>query len=365
MHKQRTEKLLALLSETESQGVLIQKPSNMRWLSGYTGEGALLITDNLWAVVTDFRYTEQAEMQAPDYKVFITTPEDKEPKVVAGLLAEMGIKTLCFEDDYLTVKGMKLQQEAAPDVSFVPVDRKPEKLREIKDESEIALIEKACGVTCQAYDYIVGYIKGKIAKSHRVRLTEIQVRNELESALIRFGADRPAFDSIVATGANGSLPHAIPGDRVIRRGHMLTMDFGAKIGGYCADMTRTVAIGEIDAESRKIYDTVLRAQLMALDLIRPGADCREVDRLARTFIGEAGYEGRFGHGLGHSLGLDIHEPPRLSTISEDTLAAGMVVTDEPGIYIPGQCGCRIEDTVLVTEDGCRRLTTADKELMIL
>ena len=361
MFKQRTERLVTLLSETGAQGVLIQKPSNMRWLSGYTGEGALLITNDLWAVVTDFRYTEQAEMQAPDYKVFMTTPEEKEPKVVARLLADTGIGRLNFEDDFLTVKGMKELQEAAPDVSFIPVDKKPEKLRQIKDGSEIALIEKACGITCRAYEYILGFISDHLNEG----LTEIMVRNELESALIRFGADKPSFESIVATGANGSLPHAIPGDRVIKRGQMLTMDFGAMVGGYCADMTRTVAIGEINAESRKIYDTVLQAQQLALELIRPGADCREVDGIARSFIEKAGYEGRFGHGLGHSLGLDIHESPRLSSISDDTLAPGMVVTDEPGIYIPGICGCRIEDTVLVTEDGCRRLTTADKELIIL
>jgi len=329
----------------------------MRWLSGYTGEGLLFITEDLRAVVTDFRYVEQAEMQAEEYKVRMTTAEDTPPKVVARLLTEASVNQMCFEDDFLTVKGMKELREAAPNVSFVPIDQKAEKLRQIKDESEIALIEKACRITCQAYEYILGFIKEGF--------TEIQVRNELESALIRFGADKASFDIIVATGANGSLPHAIPGSRTIERGHMLTMDFGARVGGYCADMTRTVAIGALDAESRKIYDTVLKAQLLALDAIRPGINCREVDRIARDFIGEAGYVGRFGHGLGHSLGLDIHEPPRLSTISKDTLKPGMVVTDEPGIYIPGKCGCRIEDTVLVTEDGCRRLTTSDKELIIL
>lgn len=357
MYKKRTERLLALLSETGAQGVLIHKPSNMRWISGYTGEGLLFITESQWVVITDFRYVEQSEIQAKDYMVQMTTAEDTEAKVVARLAANAGIHKISFEDDFMTVKEMQAYHEAAPAVSFVPINQKPEKLRQIKDEGEIERIEKACRITDQAFDYILGFIK--------VGLTEIQLRNELESALIRFGADKPAFDSIIATGTNGALPHAIPGNRVIEHGQLLTMDFGARVDGYCADMTRTVAIGTIDPQSRKIYETVLSAQLLALDAIRPGISCRDVDHIARSFIDEAGYEGRFGHGLGHSLGLDIHESPRFSVKCEDVLQPGIVMTNEPGIYIPGTCGCRIEDTVLVTADGCRRLTNSPKELIIL
>lgn len=357
MYRQRTNRLLTLLGDMGADGVLIHKPSNIRWLSGYTGEGLLLIANGLWAIITDFRYVEQAEIQAKDYTVHMTTAVETHAKVAAALAAGAGISKLAFEDDHVTVKELAALKLAMPEIQFTPLNGKPEKLRVVKDADEIALIAKACEITCQAFEHILGFI--------RAGRTELEVRFELETAMFRFGAEKLAFDSIIATGANGALPHAIPGDRVIERGHMVTLDFGARCGGYCADMTRTVAVGELDAESRRVYDTVLEAQLRALEAIRPGASCREVDHVARSFIGNAGYEGCFGHGLGHSVGLDIHESPRFNTLSEDVLQPGIVITNEPGIYLPGQCGCRIEDTVLVTEDGCQRLTPASKELIIL
>ncbi len=357
MFKQRTERLLSLLKESGAQGALVHKPSNMRYLSGYTGEGLLVLLPGLLSIVTDFRYTEQAQSQAPDFTVHMTSPTVPHEEVAAGLVAQAGIETLAFEDDEVTVRGLQALEKHMPSVKLVPQNRKAEQLRVVKDEGEIALIEKACEISCRAFDHILGFIKPG--------LTELEVRFELENALYRFGGEKLSFDTIIATGANGSLPHAIPGKRVIEKGHMVTMDFGARYGGYCADITRTVAVGTLDDKQRRVYETVLQAQLRALDAIRPGAACREVDRVARTFIDEAGYKGRFGHGLGHSLGLDVHEEPRFNTTSEATLEKGIVITDEPGIYLPGQCGCRIEDTVLVTADGCRRLTPAAKELIIL
>jgi Xaa-Pro aminopeptidase len=351
----RGEKLLELLSAAQIQGALVHKPSNMRYLSGYTGEGLLVLAPGLRAVVTDFRYTEQAEQQAPGYSVHMTDAANTAEQVAAGLLS--GLEVVAFEDDEVTVKGMGKLSEAMPGQRFVPMNRRVETLRQIKDADEIAWIEKACEISCLAFLDMLSFIApGR---------TELEVRFALENALYRHGAEKLAFDTIVATGANGSLPHAIPGNRVIEKGHLVTMDFGARVGGYCADITRTVAVGTLGDKERHVYETVLAAQLLALDAIRPGAICREVDKIARDFIDEAGYKGRFGHGLGHSLGLDIHENPRLSSASDDTLAPGMLMTNEPGIYLPGQCGCRIEDTVLVTEDGCRRLTTAGKELIIL
>lgn len=357
MYKERTDRLLALLKAAGAQGALIHKPSNMRWLSGYTGEGLVLVADGLRAILTDFRYTEQAEQQAPDYTVHMTTAERTAEKLAAELVGAQGAAVLAFEDDEVTVRGMKALTEAMPGVRFVPVDRRVEMLRERKDEEEIALVEKACAISCAAFEHMLGVI--------RPGMTELEIRFALENALYRGGAEKLAFDTIVATGPNGSLPHAIPGNRVVEKGHMVTMDFGARYGGYCADITRTVAVGSLDDKQRHVYDTVLQAQLRALDAIRPGARCSDVDRIARSFIDERGYAGRFGHGLGHAVGLDIHESPRLSPTCGQVLEVGIVITNEPGVYLPGQCGCRIEDTVLVTPDGCRRLTPATKELIIL
>ncbi|MDL2318666.1 Xaa-Pro peptidase family protein [Eubacteriales bacterium OttesenSCG-928-A19] len=354
---QRTDRLLSRLAEAGMQGALVHKPSNIRWLSGYTGEGLLVIAPGLRAIVTDFRYTEQAQQQAPDYTVHMTTATDKHEQVAGRLVREAGLTVVGFEDDEVTVSGFAALEAAMEGVRFLPQRQCAEALRVVKDDGEVALIARACDISCKAFEHVLGVIKPG--------MTELELRLELENAMYRFGAEKMAFDTIIATGANGALPHAIPGDRRIEKGHMVTMDFGAKYGGYCADMTRTVAVGSLDDDKRRVYATVLEAQLRALDAIKPGAACREVDAIARDYIEEQGYAGRFGHGLGHCLGLDIHEDPRFNTISEATLVEGIVITDEPGIYLPGDCGCRIEDTVLVTADGARRLTPASKDLIIL
>ncbi len=312
---------------------------------------------NQKALITLFESSEQAEQQAPDYTVHMTSLTDPHEKVAARLVREAGLRELAFEDDEVTVATFAALQKAMEGVSFAPEKQVVEALRQIKDESEIALIEKACQIASRAFEVILGMIKPG--------MTELEVRFALENEMYSRGAEKIAFDTIIAAGANGALPHAIPGNRTIEKGDLLTMDFGAKVGGYCSDMTRTVAVGKPDDEKRRVYDTVLEAHLLAMDAIRPGASCREVDRVARDHIDAAGYRGRFGHGLGHSLGLDIHEEPRFNTVSKATLEKGVVMTNEPGIYLPGRCGCRIEDTVLVTPDGCRRLTDATKELIIL
>lgn len=357
MGLQRADRLLEALSSLGAEGMIVHDRSNMRWLSGYSGEGLLFVAKGHCAVVTDFRYTEQAEQEAPGFSVRMTTSAMPHEKVLGELAAEAGMKTLAYEENKVTVKGFKALSSAMPTVSFVSAENSVQKLRQIKDAAEIALIEQACRISSAAFDEMLGVIKPG--------MTELDVRLELEMRLYRLGAEKTAFDSIIATGANGALPHAVPGKRVIEKGHMVTMDFGARVGGYCSDMTRTVAVGAMDDTQRKVYDTVLAAQKLAFPAIRPGEKCRAVDKIARDFIDAAGYEGCFGHGLGHSLGLDIHESPRLNTISEDTLACGMILTNEPGIYLHGLCGCRIEDTVLVTEDGARILTPSTKELIIL
>ncbi|HML46107.1 MAG TPA: aminopeptidase P family protein, partial [Clostridia bacterium] len=289
--------------------------------------------------------------------VHMTGTLSEHSQVAYSLLAPEE-RVLAFEDDHVTVSQMRALEAAMPDVRFVPMAQRPETLRAIKDEDEIASITKACEISCLAFEHMLGAIKpGQ---------TETEIRLELETALYRFGADKLAFDTIIAGGANGSLPHAVPGSYRVQKGDFITMDFGARVNGYCSDMTRTVALGAIDTDKRRVYDTVLTAQLRALDALKPGALCKAVDAVARDYIYESGFEGRFGHGLGHCLGLDIHESPRLSMSAGDAvLMPGHVITVEPGIYRPGQDGVRIEDTCLITASGHRRLTPATKELIFL
>lgn len=351
------DKLLASLSLAANEGVLIHKPSNMFYLSGYTGEGLIAACGAFRAIVTDFRYTEQAENQAPGFLVKMIETGVSHVKLASALFAEKGVAAVYFEDDEVTVKAFRAMQEAMPGVEFKPLSGAPEKLREIKDASEIARIEEACAISCKAFEAILPRI--------REGMTEKELQLALDYEMLSLGADGLAFNTIVASGENGSLPHAIPGERKIRRGDMITMDFGAKKGGYCADMTRTVALGEPSAEMRKIYDIVYRAQCECQAALAPGKSCFDIDKLSRDIIYGAGYEGRFGHGLGHAVGIDIHESPRLSPTCRDMLRPGHVITVEPGIYVPGLGGVRIENTCVVTEDGARTLVHAQKELLIL
>lgn len=355
MHTERVDKLLAVLRERGVRGALIHKSSNMRYLSGYTGEGLLVVGEGVRAIVTDFRYTEQAEKQAPSFSVHMTSTGRSHDQIAAELLGD--VNPVAFEDDAITVRAMAALREAFGDKEFVPMNGAVEALREVKDLEEIACIEKACQISCAAFEDILGFI--------RPGVTELEVRFELENAMYRHGAENLAFSTIVASGENGSLPHAIPGTRVLKAGEMITLDYGARYGGYCADITRTVALGKLDADKMRVYETVLEAQMKALEAIRPGVKCSDVDAVARNLIDERGYQGRFGHGLGHSVGLDIHESPNFNGRCGALLRENIVITNEPGIYLPGNCGCRIEDTVAVTSNGCRRLTTATKELINL
>ena len=354
-----SERLLDMLHLGPKSAVLVHDPSNMFYLTeGYSGEGLVYISQERRVIVTDFRYTEQAEKQAPDFEVAMTEKDRKANQVVAGLIQEAGITELRVETNYLSVDSYNdLRAAVGEEVSCVPLAEAPQKLRQIKTPAEVVAIRKACDITSEAFNAILPKI--------REGMTEKELQIELDFTMFRLGAEELAFSTIVASGENGSLPHAIPGSRVIRNGDMITMDFGAKVGHYCADMTRTVALGKPSDEMRKIYETVLRAQSMCEDALAAGKKCFDIDKLARDYIDARGYAGRFGHGLGHSVGIDIHEEPRLNTICHDVLKAGIVITVEPGIYVPGLGGVRIENTCLVKENGCVPLTTADKQLIIL
>ena len=354
-----SDKLLDLLHLGPQAAVVVHDPSNIFYLTeGYSGEGLVFISASRRVIVTDFRYTEQAGRQAPGFEVEMTAKDRKADQVVASLVQDGGITELRAETNYLSVDSFEaLRAAVGEEVSFVPLAEAPQKLRQVKTPTEVLAIRKACDITSEAFSAILPKI--------REGMTEKELQIELDFTMFRLGAEELAFSTIVASGENGSLPHAIPGSRAIRSGDMITLDFGAKVGHYCADMTRTVALGKPSDEMRKIYDTVLRAQSMCEDALAAGRNCFEIDKLARDYIDARGYAGRFGHGLGHSVGIDIHEEPRLSMTCHEVLKAGVVITVEPGIYIPGLGGVRIENTCLVKENGCVPLTTADKQLIIL
>lgn len=353
----RLERMFSLAELTAQEGVLIHKPSNIFYLSGYTGEGLLAAGEGFQAIITDFRYTEQAEKQAPGFQVLMVEKGVTHAVLAAKLFSEHGVKAVRYEDDKVTVRAFERLKKDIPGVEFLPLNGAPEKARRIKEPVELDLIEQACNISCRALDAVLPRI--------RPGMTEKQLQILLDFTMYEMGADALAFDTIVASGVNGSLPHAIPSDKKIEMGDMITMDFGAKKGGYCADMTRTVALGNPSPEMKKIYDTVLLAQKTCEDMLAPGKCCKDIDAEARRIIDGAGYAGRFGHGLGHSVGIDIHEDPRLSLACEDLLEEGHTITVEPGIYVPGLGGVRIENTCAITANGGRTLVHAQKELLIL
>ena len=353
------ERLWAQFRFGPKTAVVVHDPSNMFYLTeGYTGEGLVFLSANKQVIITDFRYTEQAERQAPGFLVEMTDKDRKQARVLCNLLQAEGITELRLETNYLPVDDYQaLKADLPEEVSLLSLDKAPQKLRQVKTPSEVLAIRKACDITSEAFSAILPKI--------REGMTEKELQIELDFTMYRLGADELAFDTIIASGENGSLCHAIPGERTLKKGDMITLDFGAKVNGYCSDMTRTVALGQPSAEMRGVYETVLRAQTLCEEALMAGKVCSEIDRLARDYIDARGFAGRFGHGLGHCVGIDIHEEPRLNQICADILQPGMVITVEPGVYLPGVGGVRIEDTCLVKENGCVPLTTADKQLIIL
>ena len=351
--------LIQALDLAADAAVVVHNPSNMFYLSsGYTGEGVVYISRKTQAIITDFRYTEQAGQQAPAFRCVMTEKGMNHDQWVQKLAQEDGATVFYYEDDYLTVKAFQALRDAVGDgATWLPLAQKPEKLREIKSEEEIRCIREACRITSEAFLKVLPEIReGMTEKELTIRFNYLQ---------LQLGAQGNSFSTICASGENGSLPHAIPSDRKFRKGDMITLDVGCKVGGYCSDMTRTVALGEPSAEMRKVYDTVLEAQRLGREALAPGKSCYEIDKQVRNYIDGQGYVGRFGHGLGHGVGIDIHENPRLSMTCHDTVQVGHILTVEPGIYLPGVGGVRIEDTCLVTPEGNEPLTPATKELIIL
>ena len=349
----RGERLAELVVEKELDQLFISDLVNVRYLTGFTGtNGACLVSRDERVFFTDFRYTERAESEvSPEWE----RPEAEReliPQIVARMKGRVG-----FEDAKLSVRQLaRLEAAATDDVEFVSAGDLVEQLRAVKEPEELERIAAAAELSDGVYRWALE--QGLVGR------TEQDVARAVESRIRELGA-QPSFPPIVATAANGALPHAEPGDREIGSGELVVFDMGSELDGYCSDCTRTFATGEPGDEARAVYKLVLSAQQAGLEAVRPTASGKEVDAVAREMIAESGYGDRFGHGLGHGVGLEVHEGPRLSTTSEDHLFEGNVVTVEPGIYLPGKFGVRIEDLVVVTADGHRNLSGLPKELQVV
>ena len=354
---QRVLKLMERLALDQREAVLVHNPSNMFYLSGYTGEGLVLIGREMQAIITDFRYTEQAEKQAPGFSVEMTEKGVSHEAIVGRLCAEHEIGALYYEDDYLTVRSFESCRKAVPGVEWKSLHEEVQHIRQIKDEDELSRIAEACRITSEAFERLLPEIKEGV--------TEKELALKLEFDMLTHGATGLAFSTIVAAGANGSLPHAVPGDYKVRLGDMITFALGAKYNGYCADMTRTVALGQPSDEMRRVYDIVLQAQLAGIAAAKAGVTGAAIDGAARQVIADAGYGAYFGHSFGHSLGIDIHESPNASPANEKPMPENAVVSAEPGIYLPGKFGVRIEDVMVLRPDGAEIITRAPKALLVL
>ncbi len=354
----RYKKLQKLLAEKKLDAVLVSDGYNMRYLSGFTGAtGYLLITRNSKTLFTDSRYTIAANAQAPDYTVVEVDAARDYCKFLNQVLTAEKIETLGFEANqvrYSTYEGLKARLLVK---ELVPLGGELADLRRIKTAEEIELHRQAEHIGDLAFE--------EILKELKPGMTELEVAAKLEYIMKMNGADKLSFESIVASGINSSKPHAEPGNKKIEAGDFVTMDFGCVYKGYCSDMTRTVVVGKASEKQKEIYATVLRAQQAVLDMLKPGMPGKAYDKVARDVIYGAGYEGYFGHGLGHGVGLEIHENPRFSMIEEDIIEAGMIMTVEPGIYLPDFGGVRIEDMVVMTADGYDNLTHSRKDLIEL
>lgn len=349
----KIKKVREILSEKDLDAVLVMSAHNRRYLSDFTGSaGSVIVTQDEAILVSDFRYKAQGQEQAKNLN-FVLQKGGHLPFVIE-LLESKGIKKLGFEGHLTTYNTY-----AELDKSFelTPLTAEIEKIRMVKSDDEVAVIQKACDIADKTYEHILTFVKAG--------MTELDVKNELERKMRELGASGASFDIIVASGARGALPHGVASDKVIEDGDMVTLDFGALYNGYISDITRTFAVGKPSDEMKKVYDVVLESQLLALEKIKPGMKASEADAVSRDVIASHGYGENFGHSLGHGIGLEVHEGPGIASSVDTILEEGMCITIEPGIYIDGVGGVRIEDDCLVTKDGLKRLTNSSKELFIL
>jgi len=349
-------KIAAQLNARGLDAMLITSEPGEFYAMGFHGEGAALITPDKTWYYTDSRYIESAQALISGAEVILWTSGSGYRKQIAELVKVRGIAKLGFEEQYMSVAGYD-QWTKDVEAEFVPASQLLTDLRMVKDADELAAMREAQRITDEALLEILNFIKPG--------LTEQEVAARLTYIMARKGAERNSFDPIVACGANGSKPHAVPSEAVIQKGQFVTMDFGCKVGGYCSDMTRTVAIGQPSEEMELVYHTVLKAQLAGIAAAHAGVTGKEVHEAGAKVIADAGYGDYFGHGFGHSLGIEIHEDPGFHTRNDKPIPAGALLSAEPGIYLPGKFGVRIEDVIMLTEDGCIDLTHSPKQLIIL
>jgi Xaa-Pro aminopeptidase len=347
-----------IMKEKQVDAVLVSERYNMNAISRFSNDtGVLYISDSRKVLLTDSRYSTQAREESVGFEVVEVAGEKNYDWYLAEFVKADQVKRLGFEEDVLTVASFRKKQEAVPGIEWVPMEGSLATLREVKTEEELRYLEKAEAIGDAAFSYILGELK--------VGVTELEIAAKLEYFMKMNGASGVSFDPIVASGFHSAMPHAVPSEKKLEKGDFVTMDFGCIYKGYCSDMTRTVVMGKASDKQKEIYQIVLEAQQAGLEAIREGVTGGFVDKAARDVIAGAGYGEYFGHSLGHSVGLFIHETPGMFPNSTAVLKANMIETVEPGIYIPEFGGVRIEDMVVVRKDGYKNLTHSDKQLLEL
>jgi Xaa-Pro aminopeptidase len=347
----RADRLAEKVAERELDALVVTNLVNVRYVAGYTGtNGICVVAPEQRVFFTDFRYVTQAAEQVPHFERI------KGERDLLGDVAQVLSGRVGFEDGSMTVRSHnRLTGLVGDNVELVAAGNLVEELRAVKEDEEVVAIREAAKLADAALERVLeGGLAGR---------KEREVALALEAEMRALGAEEPAFPSIVASGTHGALPHAEPREEPIERGVLVTIDWGARLDGYCSDCTRTFASGDLSAEAAQVYQLVLEAQQRAEDAVKAGAGAKEVDAVSRDLISDAGHGDHYGHGLGHGVGLEVHESPRLAPTSDDTLVAGNVVTVEPGVYVPGELGVRIEDLVVVTDGGREVLSGLGKDLL--
>nr|WP_224749747.1 Xaa-Pro peptidase family protein [Polycladospora coralii] len=352
----RLQQLRSNMKEQAIEALLITNPTNRKYISGFTGSsGLILITETENILITDFRYVSQVKTQSPHYKMIQHTGPILD--TVVSECRRMGVQTVAFEQDHITFAIYQDLQKKLGSVKLEPSSGCIELLRMQKDDAELAIMQEAARIADTAFSNILNVIKPG--------MKEKEIALQLEIDMRRMGASSSSFDIIVASGERSALPHGTASDKVLAKGELVTMDFGAYYKGYASDITRTIMLGKPNEKQKEIYDIVLEAGNRTIEALRPGITGKEADAVARDYISAHGYGEYFGHSTGHGLGLDVHEAPGLSTKGNITLQPGMVVTVEPGIYLPTVGGVRIEDDVVITAEGHHVLTHSTKELIMI
>jgi len=356
MFQDRIKKLRDRFEDLKINGILLSNPFNRYYLSGFTGtSGYLFIGEDKSVLITDSRYMKQAKEQCADIEVVDQGKDIYE--TFLKIIDYIKINRLGFEENHITLRQFSEYEKKLADINLIPVRGEIKRLREIKDKEEIIKITKAAEIADGAFSHILNYIKPGVHEN--------EISLEIEYFMKRQGASAVSFDTIVASGERSAMPHGVASSKEIELGDTVTLDFGCIYEGYCSDMTRTVFVGEAKEEIKKIYEIVLKAQTSALEMLKAGLLCKDIDACARKIITAYGYGENFGHGLGHSLGLEIHEDPAISSKSERKLETDMVVTIEPGIYLEDIGGVRIEDLVLITKNGYENLVKSPKEIIVI